>query len=568
MEVSRTQNSEAQAAQAQQGVIDQDKKGRTKTLQKEEKLDTSKPASLSVLDKRTDPKEIAEAFTNRLSDAQILSPSSNKAMQEQIQNTVDLFKEDHETKMQDQVVLTASVSVQQPTPIKPKKETERTQLDPREAALEKDSSSSAQAEALGKPISSALRTETTQKNQEVIKETLKKYISSFSETIINDNPQKTQEKIQLGQTLQKLGVSQETLKQAERNTEKFVRADLRQQLKQGFISLALTYNPKKMTQDMVIHSKKYEKLQEMGKNLGLLDDAMDQDNLKNAAKDELRSVLTDELDQALIEKKINSRSPKELVKAFNEFNELANISKFEPGDYIRKLNKKLDNLGLNYFMNPLAKAPLDTDTGSGQQKKNQQERFNEIESIEDQLRTMFMTQVIKRDIKSAFATRYNIFKLKSALKKTGEVTEGTFERLEEEGRALAKLKLLDLLQESFEERATLPELAGAAYGLVKKKMKTSLSGLKVLRAAPSKGEIDAIKDQVNKAIFSVVKEEYIKVEVFIEANPKVPSLLQKRKEYLAILNRLKKETQILEDIRPKQFKDMPLTSETNVIEAA
>lgn len=576
MEVVRNQQSEAQAAQAHHGGPHQNKeKDKLRPTEKPNTpSDSSKPLSISLLDKKMEPKEIVDAFTERLSKAQLnTSPSSNPALQEKFHGALDtMFKEEGPQKFQDQVVIRSSAAgVSANIAVKPKRDQEeikKTGDTLWAAAGDSPGQGTDRIAPDGKAISTTSNLPVSN-TQELIKDTFKKYLSAFSETLIQENPQKSDEARQLATTLKTLGVSQEVIKQAQQNTERFVKNDLRQQLKQGFISLALAYGQqKKMSPDMVVQSKKYEHLNNLGKNLGLLDDPIDQDNLKSDAKDELRSVISDELDQALIEKKINYRSPHELVKAFNQFNSLANISKFEPGEYIKKLNTKLENLGLNYFTSPQPQGQLDTDTGSGNRQKGQEERINEIESMEDQLRNLFMAQLLKRDLKSAFTTRYHIFRLKNELKKCGGLDETTLSRLEEEGRALAKIKLLDLLRESFEERATLAELTGPAYGLVKKKTKSALAGLKILRAAPTKDEMAAIRDQVNKGIFTIVKEEYIKVEVFIEANPKQPSLLQKRKEYLAILKRLKEESKIIEEIRPKQFKDMPLLSETKVVEAA
>ena len=83
-----------------------------------------------------------------------------------------------------------------------------------------------------------------------------------------------------------------------------------------------------------------------------------------------------------------------------------------------------------------------------------------------------------------------------------------------------------------------------------------------------KDELKSLRDQVNRALFSITKEEYIRLEIKIDMEPNNRSLVTKRKTYLAILERLKEESKIAEDIRPKLFQDMNFSSDTKVIEAA
>ena len=76
----------------------------------------------------------------------------------------------------------------------------------------------------------------------------------------------------------------------------------------------------------------------------------------------------------------------------------------------------------------------------------------------------------------------------------------------------------------------------------------------------------AIRDQVNSAMFSIVKEEYLKIGVHLEANPGDVFLSRKRKEYKAILNRLKGESKLSESMETSH--SVTFSSETSIIEAA
>ena len=125
-----------------------------------------------------------------------------------------------------------------------------------------------------------------------------------------------------------------------------------------------------------------------------------------------------------------------------------------------------------------------------------------------------------------------------------------------------------LLRDVFEERATLPQLKGPAFRVIQKRLKGVLKGLRRLGNPLQKQEIKVIKDQANRAIFTLIKEEYIQVEIHCEVNPNNVSLIKKREEYLSILDRLRSETDIKEDLKPKQFQDLSFLNDLNVVEAA
>ncbi len=541
----------------------------------ERATDTGKPTSVSILESKGDVEDVFERFADKMAQTQLgqAQTKTTQALQAKMNMTLEeYFKSEGSDKSEDFVSIGAAAIVSQDGVIKPKKG--------RESLADFQSSIEGQSEMFEHQQDLPENRAALQVKQQMAtgaptlaqsKELLKNYLSAFSEALINQTPQKKQEVQKLKQALEKLNVPVKVVQNLEGKAQTFIRNDIKKNLKQEFTRMALLYS-KNMTAEMLENGSKYDKFRELGKKYGLLDDKeSEMSDFKKEAKEELQTVVASELDQSIVQTKLATTSTQELIKAFNQFNELSGIVGFDGNAYMRKLGKKMEDLGLTYFMNPTPPGALDTQSqGRGKQSQGQSSESSGegMDIMEEDLRTLFMVQCIKRDVKSVFSTRYRIYKLKSAMKKSGKYTDEKVKKLQEEGEALAKLKLMALLKESFEERATLSSLRGPAFELVKKKLKMALGGLKMLGVKLSKETINGIRDQVNKTVFTIVKEEYIKVEVYLQADSKNVHWIQKRKEYLAILIRLKQESRITEEIQPQQFRNIHLSSEVKIVEAA
>ena len=126
-----------------------------------------------------------------------------------------------------------------------------------------------------------------------------------------------------------------------------------------------------------------------------------------------------------------------------------------------------------------------------------------------------------------------------------------------------------MVREAYEERAALEEYKGPKYTMVRNKFKNAIKGLKKIGAELSRKELDEMRDGINKVMFSLVKEEYLKIDFYLEKDPKNVSLLNREKVLFSILQRLKEESNILEEIKVSMFNSSNSTeSGGNVIEAA
>ncbi len=406
----------------------------------------------------------------------------------------------------------------------------------------------------------------------VVRDAVSRYVSQYAASLIDTNPKRKKEVQDLRQQIEALGLSSKKLLSMEQNVTKLMRSDLKQKIKQSFLKLALSFSKGKLSAETLTADYQFDQLRKQAQEMGVFGGANGSIyDVREEAKEELREFVSDELDKALIQSKLKGDAIEELVKLFDKFNMIAGIAKFDASEYMRGVQKKIENLGLNHFIRPDNPGRLDTDTPSGGSKKdseNQQLEAEDIVLIEDQLRTLFMQHIMKRGLFQKLTLKIKIKKIEDELKRLGLYSEEKMERLKKEGHALAKIRLIDLLRESFEERATLLELKGAKYQLVQEKLKMALKGLRVSGESLPKSDIYAIRDQVNRAMFSVIKEDYVKAELLLEANPKDIGLIKQKKNLQTLLERLRSESGIQEEIKQHLFHNTPVSSDFSIVEAA
>ncbi|MGE4170372.1 MAG: hypothetical protein AB7F28_06600 [Candidatus Margulisiibacteriota bacterium] len=425
------------------------------------------------------------------------------------------------------------------------------------SSVVKDSASTAQAKQEG----------TTQTQQ-----TLQKYMLAYSESLLKADPKKQKEVAELKQKLMDGSFSPLKLQKLESNVQGMIRSDLRKQVKKSFIDLALTYNSK-MTPELMSKHQEYTALANFAGMKEAFPFPQSLDDTKDQAKTELRSFVSDELDQSLVEAKVKGKSLKEIIAAFDKLNHLAGIASFNAAEYMGKFQKKIDDLGLKAFRGPEAQGVVDTDfekdtsSDGSDQGDSSQDSNGDTDITEDQLRTLFMQKALRKDLKSKIEINFKIHRLKNGLKRLGIYKEERFKQLQEEGEAFAKMKFVSMLHESFQERACLPKLEGPDFELVKNKIKAALKGLKQLGAPLAKQELTDMMHQANRAMFTVVKEDFLKVDAYAEGDPKNKVLKTIRDNHKAALERMKSETDIVEDIKPAGFQTTTDRS-SSVIEAA
>jgi hypothetical protein len=551
-----------------------------RSIRAKKKKTSFKPSSISMINKETDAKELVDKFSDKM--AQSSFNYEQKEIQKSVKRNLDsklaeFFKGNVNEKANDFATISASTASNKKDEInKQKRKQSKTSKDvdlkavagkvegiQTQAVDSQIKKNKAQKEQSRQPMSEL-------KKDSKIQETLKRYLASYSETLVKESPQKKKEAQMLRQKLLDDGFSLNKLKKLETGVRSLIHSDLKKRMKKSFIKYSLSYAPKKMSLDLLKNKKAYNDLARLGIVTGLFDKGEVED-VKGQAREDLKGFISEELDSTIAASKLKGESTKELVAAFDRFNALASVAKFDPNKYLAEFQKKLEHMGLAYFEDPNKKGVIDSDTESDSDKKGDQDSEQslsgeEIEDIEDQLRALFMQKAIKGGM--SFDIRIKIRKLKQTLKSNGNFNEDIMKKLKEEGESVAKLKFTDLLREAFEERASLPELRGPGFNLVKRKMKVALKGLKSLGHSILRAEAREIRDNVNKAMFSIIKEDYLRAEMQLENDPTCLSLQGFRNGLLTALERLKTESKIKEEIRPKMFGSRLQSNDTKIIEAA
>ena len=118
-----------------------------------------------------------------------------------------------------------------------------------------------------------------------------------------------------------------------------------------------------------------------------------------------------------------------------------------------------------------------------------------------------------------------------------------FDKVQKEGIAIAIDKLREKLMDAFYERATLYELSGPAYNLVKRKVAANLKNLKRLGAKPTESEQKDLRDSANKEMYNVAKAELERVHI-AQQKRQNPMLEKREKQLIKLMQRLEEESNI------------------------
>jgi len=404
-------------------------------------------------------------------------------------------------------------------------------------------------------------------DSQLMQENIQKFVSAFSESLFTEKPQKKEEIKNIKAKLLQEGLSTKNIGIIEQNVKQFVVKDLKKEIKQRFLKLSMSYEGKKIDPEIMQNYKHYQAIMNMGESLGFYDTHQDllTSSTKEEMRGELRAFVAGEMDRNLVEKKLNHQDSQELITAFNQLNHLAGIANFDPSEYMKNLRQKIDHMGLNPFIAPQS-GFLDTDANK-ERKRNPQEEIEAIQEagLQDQLLKTYIAKFLNPELIPFLKNSFKAYQLEKKLEQFEQDSKNT---LLKQAESIAKLRLMFLLRKAFEERATLKELKGEEFSLVHNQIKKAVRGLKKMGIILSKQRMNAIRDEANKSIFPLLREEYVRVEMRLAENPKHTGLHRRAKELYGILNRLKSESLISEDIKPKLLQELSFLSDVNIIEAA
>ena len=157
-----------------------------------------------------------------------------------------------------------------------------------------------------------------------------------------------------------------------------------------------------------------------------------------------------------------------------------------------------------------------------------------------------MQRAVTGNFLTVLRTSFKMRKLKNGLIKLGVVPESlnsALEKVEEEGRAIARLKLLKMLKEALRERATLYKLAGPAFKLIEKRIKGILRNLKRLGLDMDGRDLAIFRDKANEEILEVATSELRAINAVLENGPQ-PAYEKRQRLLGKLLCRLNEESNL------------------------
>ncbi len=407
--------------------------------------------------------------------------------------------------------------------------------------------------------------------REIPKDIVGSYVSAVAENLIAPTPKKKEELRQIQAQVEAGILSSKEIKTVQEQVKKMLTEDMTKTLRRQYARVAVaTAEKSKNLAGFLKEVEGYDSVLTNAIVLGLIEEGpVGRKTLQEDINNEYRFFVADELDRTLSESLTKSASIKDLSKAFDKLNGLSMMVEFQSPAYIQTVQKKIENLGLNFFVNPNPnQGSLDDDPKRKKKQTQTQEieGVSGVESVEDTLRALYEKLHVGVGFVEGLKTKWAIKKAEKKLKESGK--EKMLKQLKQESSGFAKLRLMLKLRALFEERATLLEFKGPDYKRIKKEIKKTLKALKDIGCIVEKSDIMNLRDQCNKAIFGVMKEEFIKLEIEVTRNPKHIGLKQKHGNYLIVLNRLKAETPMLEEIKPSMMKGLEFLTDVNIIEAA
>lgn len=375
------------------------------------------------------------------------------------------------------------------------------------------------------------------------------YVGAYSQLLVNggQDAKKKMERIE-NQLLNDKGISLKDLKGLKVQVANSVRTEIMRQVKQAYLKQVLTTSK---TLDGIIAKKEVNNCFDFAfsnDRIGGYDFGGKDENLQGSvdkATKEVRQELKDYVDDALtheVVKKTMGNEGKGVEKEIDSLLKLGQKIGFDVQSFVAKIPQMKDDLGLN----PLINFEVANSSANANMDNNNRERHNyqytqeeEKEILTDKLRAVYLRRAMFGNSRTVLETQFKMIKLKNGLIKMGVKN---FDGVETEGKALAKVKLVEMLHEAFEERATYAKLSGEAWKMTERKIKTVLKNLERLGMKLSQTELDQIRDKANEKMLREAEHELVLINTAIEAKGEIAYLTSKKKMVSDILERISTES--------------------------
>lgn len=380
------------------------------------------------------------------------------------------------------------------------------------------------------------------------KAALQQFVALCSEALTTNNPDKLKLKRELQAKLEEAGVSRGKLQEIEGNIRGSARSEIAEQIKNTLLLRMLA--PRKGLERIMYERKANDLIDFLYSNGKLVEGDVKSnqekiqqmvDMLQNEANQELKSFLPEELENLMIKKTLAQDTDfKDILKLID----IGAKAKFDAQAWIKEVwMPRKDDLGLVLIDAPpsLTGTAVDTNTDHPQRRPKHGYEFDATDEKElhiNRLRALYMQKALKGGFR--LDTFFKIQKSKQGLIRLGVFTKGLDKELKHEAKILAKMKSLEILNEALLERGTLYELAGPAFKLNEKKIKTDLRNLERLGMPISRDEFIQKRDAASLQMLSVAQRELEVVEGKL-AHSHSPQAEKKQKLLIKLMRRLKEE---------------------------
>jgi len=398
-------------------------------------------------------------------------------------------------------------------------------------------------------------------------DSLKDFLRLSSEFLTSQSPEVKTRLDKKRKELMEKGISSEVLDSIEKNTDKKVGQDLLSIMKDAIIKKSIS-GPKLVQQMLAEQNFKevmeliLEKNQAPDVNFGQnflsgLKGAMEEAKLRG--QKEMQLFVAEELKRKMIERLLDE-NPKAEGKHNQEVLNLIDFAKkigFNLSAFLKEW--QIDKIDEGLFL-------LDEKTENVENPEEidiwDEGREETEELLLNRMRALFMQKAVHQTMKTDLEISFKMRNVKKGLVRLGIYTDDLVNKVKGEAENVAKIKIVEMLQDAFLDRATYPQLAGSSFRLTEKKIEALWKNAEKLGLGLSEMEFRNMLDDANRKIFALTRDELnilrYQIEI-VEAQLKSPEYgnkvlpqlnlyRSKAQQMLKLLQRLKEESEIKDSI--------------------
>ena len=386
-------------------------------------------------------------------------------------------------------------------------------------------------------------TQKSAQQPQLLQEDLKEFAKLISKHALSQDPNAKQiiEK-KRNQLLQK-GLTTHQLNFATSKVGLLVKHHFVYDLKQKLINYHMSKGFSK--QDIAEHSNSYHSstkmLNELRNNGQLTSDITGMlDQIKHQARQDLSHFLFDESVNQFTKQSLGQISLKEFTEELVKLQKAAQSAgvTISEKELTEKIYNAIDNLGLSQFSPP-------NSNSQQQQQKQPEQILSQEEVLDDKLRYLYMMKALHPSLRKKVDLHFKMKKCKNGMIKLGVYTEEKEEALKKQGEFLAAKQFREELEFIFREEATLENLNGSEYGVIRKKKAFFLTQLRKINHGLSNQEIDRMKESMYQEMYALMKEEIMQLEQLAEIHKHV-SISRKLKHFKSVVERITSDVTILD----------------------